>query len=457
MLYWIDTETKMSRLVDQSVNITLFKMAVPMLAGTFAVNAYNLTDTWFVSKLGTVPLAAMSFTFPVVMIVGFFTMGLGTGALAVVARALGENDREQAARITTHAMVLAALIALALAATGIATIGPVFTLLGADKAVLPMIRNYMVIWYGGMFVVTIPMIMNNVIMGTGDTKAAGIVMVVGTVINIFLDPVMIFGWMGFPRLGITGAALATIISQIFSFFYAFHILKNRHGLIQWQVISLSAMLLSWKSILKLGIPTVLSGILTPLSMAMVTRIVAGFGPVAVAAMGAGGRMEMFAFMIPMSIGMSLVPFIAQNYGAGRFDRISDARRATMRFALIFGAAATVVFYGAAPFMAGFFSDDPAVREVMVLYLRIVSFGFGMTEVFRYSTFCLTGIHSPIAAALLNVLRSVLLLVPLSWTGAIFWGISGVFFGRLATDLISGTIGIFFSKKIISVKRRHHGS
>ena len=442
----------MSRLVTHSVNATLFKMAVPMLAGTFAVNAYNLTDTWFVSRLGTTPLAAMSFSFPVVMIVSFFTMGLGTGALAVVAHALGADEQDRAARLTTHAMILAVLLALLFMMIGIWSIRPLFIVLGATDAVLEMIARYMTIWYSGMAVVTIPMILNNIIMGTGDTKSASITMVVGTVLNIFLDPIMIFGWMGFPALGISGAALATIVAQVFSLVYSFYILKYKHGLILWKGFSFQTMIRSWGSILKLGVPSILSGILNPLSIGLVTRIVAGFGPAAVAAMGAAGRLEMFAFMIPMSIGMSLVPFIAQNFGAKRFDRILEARSASMRFALFYGAFATAVFYGFAPSMAGWFSDDPEVVTFMILYLRIVSFGFGIMEVFRYSTFCLTGIHSPVPSALLNVVRSMVLLVPLSYVGAVLWGVPGVFFGRLATDVLAGAVGIVISKKIIMIRQ-----
>ena len=442
----------MTGLIKHGVNVTLFKMAFPMLAGTIAVNAYNLTDTWFVSRLGTGPLAAMSFTFPVVMVVSFCIMGLATGTMAVVAHALGEGNRTRAARLTTHAFILALLLSLILMVAGLKSVSPLFTILGASGGVLDMVAEYMTIWYGGIISVTVLMILQNAIMGTGDTKSASITMMIGTVLNIILDPVMIFGWIGFPALGIAGAALATVTAQIFSLIYSFYILKKKHGLIKWKGFSVKSMIDSWNSILKLGVPSILSGILTPLSLALVTRIIAGFGPAAVAAMGASGRLEMFAFMIPMSLGMSLVPFIAQNYGAGRFDRILEARSSTMRFALIFGAATTVIFNVFSPFMAKLFSNDPTVIYIMVLNLRIVSFGYGMTEVFRYSTFCLTGIHRPLSSAFLNMTRSMLLLIPLSYLGAVLWGVAGVFWGRLATDAVSGLIGIKFSKKIILMQQ-----
>lgn len=438
----------MSKLVKQNVNITLFKMAVPMLVGTVSVNLYNLTDTWFVSRLGTDPLAAMSFTFPVILTVHFIAQGLGTGALALAAHALGGKNRPRAAAVTTHALMLALVLSLAVSALGIWTVRPVFVMLGAEGDILEMVSYYMTVWYCGAGAAIVPMILNAVIMGTGDTKSAGLTMALGTVLNVILDPLLIFGRLGFPAMGMSGAALATVISQMFALVFSLYVLGKKHRLIVWREVALKPMLRSWGGILKIGVPSILSGLLTPISQGVITRIVAAFGPAAVAAIGAAGRLEMFAFMIPMSIGMSLVPFIAQNFGADRFDRIFEARKSTLRFALGFGVLIAGVFFVSAPFLSGLFSDDPKVIEVMVRYIRVICFGYGMTEAFRYSTFYLVGIHRPNDSAALNVIRNIVLLVPLAIAGSVLWGITGVFVGRLTADLLAGVIGIKYSKRVL---------
>ncbi|MDD5746142.1 MAG: MATE family efflux transporter [Candidatus Omnitrophica bacterium] len=438
----------MTPLVKKSVLKTLLHMAVPMLAGTFALNAYNLTDTWFVSRLGTDALAAMSFTFPVVMLLGFIMRGLGTGAMSIVAHALGGGRHKTAARITTHALFLSAGIAAVLTVIGMAAITPVFSRLGASGTILIMTRQYMQIWYIGLVIRVVQMMFGDIIIGTGNTKAASLLMVMGTVLNFILDPIMIFGLFGFPRMGIQGAALATVLSETGVMAGAVYVLHSRHGLISFLPHSRRQIFASWRRVLRLGIPTTLSAILTPLSAAVVIKIVAGFGPAAVAACGVAGRIEMFAFMVPMTVGMSLVPFVAQNYGAKRFDRIRTARKGAMTFALLFGVAIAGVFILIARPLGGLFSKDPAVVNVLVRYLHITCFGYGFLEVHRYAGFCLTGIHKPAASAVLNTIRVIILLIPLSLFGAKIFGLSGVFWGRLITDIGSGITGIFWTGRIL---------
>ncbi len=444
-------------LTEGKVTSTLLRMAIPMLAGTFAMNAYNLTDTWFVSRLGTTELAAMSFTFPVVMILRFITMGLGTGALAIIAHAIGSNDRDNAKRLTTHALLLALLFSLLIMIVGQLSVSPLFAALGAEGQVLDEVISYMRIWFAGAIVMAVPAIMTQILTGTGDTRAASVSMMTGTLLNLVLDPLMIFGLGPVPAMGISGAALATVIAQIFSLLFPLYILTFRHNLIRWKIPQRKRLLRSWKSILRISVPTILGNLLNPLSMAVVTRIIAGYGAAAVAAIGATARLETFAFMIPMSIGVSLVPFVAQNYGAKAYPRILEAQRVTRHFALIYGLATTVAFFLLAPYMARLFSSDPQVIDVMIRAIRIICFGYGVTEAFRYSTFCLTGVQKPGLSALLSLLRTFVLLVPLSYLGSYLWGLDGVFAARLVTELVAATVAMFLSRNIILRMYRQHAT
>ena len=431
----------MSRLVERGIARTLVSMAVPMLAGTFALNAYNLADTWYVARLGTEPLAAMSFTFPVVMFLGFFVRGIGTGAMTVVAHSLGAHRKEDAATVATHGSLLCVVAGAVLAVAGWFSIRPVFTRLGASGEILLMAEQYMRIWYVGMVFRALQVTFNDVVIGTGHTKASSSLMVLGTVLNFVLDPVMIFGLFGFPRMGIRGAALATVISEGIVMVSGFVLLKRRYGLLSFARPSLAGILASWGRILRIGAPSILSWVLNPVASGVVTRMVAGFGVAAVAAFGVAGRIEMFAFMIPMTVGMSLLPFMAQNYGAGRMDRVRTAYKGAIGFALGYGLAIAAAFTAAAPLLAGFFSKDPAVTAILVRYIRITCFGYGMLEVHRYATFSMTGIHKPLVSTALNTLRLIVLLVPLSLLGRNVAGLTGMFWARLATDLLAGGLGI----------------
>lgn len=436
-----------SVLVARGVGHTLFGMAWPMLAGTFAMNAYNLTDTYFVSRLGTAPLAAMGFTFPVVMILTFVAGGIGNGTTTLVSHAFGRNDRPDAARLVTHGLILMLSVAAVMSVVGYLTIDWVFGMLGAKPETLLLIDQYMKTWYLGATLMALPMMGNGILIATGDSKGASLFMIVGTMVNLALDPVFIFGLFGFPAMGIRGAALATVIAQGVSAVWLMRLFIFRHRLILSKRV-LTRIAHSARRILRFAIPGVLGMMLMPLSSGIITRLTAQFGTEAVAAVGAASRIEMFAFVVPMALGMSLTPFVSQNFGAMRIDRVVKARTISVCFSLLYGILIAGIFFFAAPAMAGLFTQDDEVARILVMYIRIISFGFGMLEVVRYCSFIMTGMHRPVSATSLNVVRVVCLLIPLTLLGAYLGGLRGLFIGRLATDLIAGTIGLMWVRSVL---------
>ncbi|MFA7159511.1 MAG: MATE family efflux transporter [Kiritimatiellia bacterium] len=431
----------LSVLVRKGVRRTLFAMAFPMLAGTFAMNAYALTDTWFVSRLGTLPLAAMGFVFPVVMLLTCVAGGLGTGITALVSHAIGRGNHAAAARIATHGIILTMTTSAAISIAGYCSIDFVFAWLGADAETMPLVGEYMRTWYLGAVFMSLPMIGNGILISSGDSRAASRFMIMGTIINAILNPVFIFGLLGFPALGIRGSALATVIAQAIATAWLFYLLSGRHRLIAFDSRGAGEWLSSFRKIISFGIPGILSMILMPISATVITSIVSGFGNEAVAACGAASRIEMFAFVIPMALGMSLTPFVSQNFGAGRLDRVRESLAVSTRFAMFYGGGVAIVFYFCAPLFASVFSADPEVGRVMISYIRIIAFGYGMMEVHRYCGFVFTGLHKPVFSTALNAIRVLGLLIPLSYLGASLCGVKGVFLGRLATDLIVGSIGL----------------
>jgi len=423
-------------------------MAFPMLAGTFAMNAYNLTDTWFVSRLGTLPLAAMGFTFPVVMLLTFIAGGIGTGVTTLVSHAIGRRDHEDAARLTAHGLMMTVGVTAVMSVAGCLLIEPVFTRLGADHQTLGLIGQYMRPWYAGAIFMTLPMLGNGILISCGDSRSAARFMMLGTLLNLVLDPIMIFGWGFVPAMGIRGAALATVIAQAVSTVWLIDLFSRKHGLLNARSLRPAGFLTSLRRITGFALPAILSMVLMPISATVITRIISQFGVQAVAAIGAAARIEMFAFMIPMALGMSLTPFISQNFGAGRLDRVREARRISSVFALGYGALIAAVFFFAAPVMASAFTADPDVARTLVLYIRIVSFGYGMMEVHRYCGFFLTGLHKPVQATLLNALRALVLLIPLSYAGARLGQITGLFAARLLTDLVVGAVGLLWVSRTL---------
>ncbi len=166
-----------SKLTEGPIVPTLIKLTLPMILGIVSMVAFNLIDTMFVGRLGDDELAAISFTFPVVMVVGGIAMGLGIGISAVVSKAIGEKNQEKVIRFTTDGLLLALLIVAIFAIIGILTIDPLFTLLGVNDKIMPLVESYMSIWYLGVIFIIVPMAGNNAIRATGDTVTPSIIMI----------------------------------------------------------------------------------------------------------------------------------------------------------------------------------------------------------------------------------------------------------------------------------------
>ena len=177
-----------AKLTEGSVGMGLIKLTLPLIWGVFAVIGFSLADTYFVAQLGTRELAAMSFTFPVVTILGSIAMGLGTGTASIIGRAIGEGNHYRVQRLTTDSLMMSLPIVAIFALFGLATISPLFTALGAGAEVLPLVRDYMSIWYIGIICLVVPLVGNSAIRASGNTAVPSLIMIVAAAVNVALDP-----------------------------------------------------------------------------------------------------------------------------------------------------------------------------------------------------------------------------------------------------------------------------
>ena len=426
-----------AKLVDGPVGKHLADLTVPMIWGILSISAFNIIDTFFVGQLGTRELAAISFTFPVVLVMGSLALGLGTGTASVVARAIGHGDRGRVRRLTTDALLLAVLIVAVFVAIGLATIDPLFRLLGASEDLLPLIRDYMQIWYLGMVFLVVPMVGNAVIRATGDTRFPSYIMMTAAGVNIVLDPILIFGLLGMPRMELEGAALATVIARAVTLVAALWVLIHREDLICLNVPRWSSVWRSWRGVLHVGVPAAGANVINPVTAGVVTALMAGFGEEAVAAFGVATRVEAFALIVIFALGAGIAPFIGQNMGAGRLDRIREAVRLGTLFCLVFGLIAAAVLLLAGGPVAALFDDSPAVVAIAATYLAIVPISYGAQGVVLISVASFNAVGRPGPAVLLAVGRMFALYIPLAYLGAAVVGPTGVFAAAAVANVIAG--------------------
>ncbi len=431
---------KKAILTEGPVGRTIIRLMLPMMVGMVGMVIFNLVDTFFIGKLGTQALAAMSFTFPVIMVVTSVSMGIGIGASSVISHAIGKGDSEQVKRLTTDSLLLAVTLVTAIVIVGLMTIRPLFRALGAEGETLDLVTEYMVIWYYGMPFVVIPMVGNNAIRAAGNTVIPSLIMVSSIITNVILDPLLIFGIGPFPRWEMEGAAIATVIGRALSLFISLYFLRRRFDMLTSHYPGFAKLMASWKKILYIGLPSALTQLTTPISMGLITRFVAGFGEAAVAAFGVGTRVEMFIMSPVFALAAVLVSFTGQNYGAGKIDRLEEGIRFSHRLSIGLGMFAVLILFLFGRPIAAIFDSNPAVISIAVLYFLIASPGFGFHGVVGITSSAYSALHHPIHALALNVLRMVLLYVPIAYIASRYWGVGGVFSGASISALISGTVG-----------------
>lgn len=444
--------TNKATMVRGPVGKTLFKLTIPMIFGMISMVAFNLVDTFFVGQLGTLELAALSFTFPVIMVIGSLALGLGVGASAVISRAIGEGDHRKVQRLTTNSLTLAVLIVAFFVSIGLLTINAVFSLLGAAAKILPLIRQYMSIWYLGMIFVVVPMVGNNAIRANGDTKTPAVIMFVAVLVNAILDPLLIFGIGPFPRLELAGAAIATVIARASALFVSLYVLNYKYKMLSFVLPALKSVLNSWKRILYIGIPAAGSRLIVPLTIGIITKFVSSYGPEAVAAFGVSTRIEFFTMAAVFALASVLGPFVGQNWGAQKQERMNLGIKYSKLFSLGWGAAMFIVLAMAARLIASMFSKNPAVISGIVLYLRIVPLGYGLMGVFVLSTFTLNVLNRPLHAAALSFTEMLVLYVPLAYIGSYFFGLWGVFAALALAYFIAGIAAHFVLARVLTVEK-----
>jgi putative MATE family efflux protein len=373
------------------------------------------------------------------------------GASSNISRALGRGDRETARRLTTDAHLLAFLVSSFMGAVGLATIDPLFTVMGATGEVLPLVREYMVVWYIGVPFVLLPMIGNNVLQATGDTKRPGMFIMAAVVMNIVLDPLFIFGYGPFPPMGMRGAALATVISRSSTMVLVALAVGRREKLYGPLRVSPARMLRSWKSILYVGMPAAATNIILPISIGIVTRLVSDFGPFAVAGFGVGTRVQSFALVFIIGLSMILTPFTGQNVGAGRMDRVRQGYRSACLLSLGWGFLTFILFLSAGRPLAAVFNDNPEVVRVTFRYLLILSVTYGLEGVVRLTSAALNGMHRPLEAAAVGFIRMIGLYIPLAVLGKALLGLEGIFFGAAAANVIAGVLAFVWLNRAVLKK------
>ena len=426
-------------LLEDPVGSTIFKTAVPTTIGAVAVIIYYLADTFFVSLLGTDQLAALGFTFPATILVTYFGVGLGIGTSALVARAIGSKSQDLAAQTTFASILIGLIVGVLLIFPGIWSINLLFPAMGAEPDLMPLISNFMSVWYYGIPFLLIQFAGTSVIRACGNAKMHGITMTAGAVMNAILDPMLIFGFGPIHAHGIAGAALATVITWAMTNVVICVYLARQEGLLKLKWPGLDSILGTWHKLSRITIPAAFANMITPVATGVITATLAKYGAHAVAAFGVVSRIEAFVMIVVLGMSMSLPPFISQNFGANRYDRVEDGLKLSLRFVLIWQFALYIVVAISAPYIAMIFTSDEMVRSVITTVLRILPASYAFQGMVVLTASCFNALHAPRNALITSLIRFFILYVPLALIGSSIADIPGLFIGAAIGNLVAGLV------------------
>ena len=429
------------------VSGSILSMMLPMALGILVMIGNGLVDAYFIGQLGYAQLAAVSYAFPVWFVAAGIVMGLGTGTSSVLSRFIGAGDTKSVKQIATHSMILAVLAGAVVTAIGLLSIESLFGLLGANEETMPFVKSYMTIYYWGSLFLGIPFIGNSILRANGDAKTPSLLVAFSAIVNAVLDPILIFGWFGFPEMGVAGAALASVISTVAFLLASLWVLIFRDNLLTSIGHSLSSMISSWKQVLHVGLPAIASNLIAPVSSALVTALVSTYGQEAVAAYGLAGRIEALVIVLLMALGGATAPYVGQNYGAKKFDRLVDGFKFSARFALFYSIFCIVLLYFISSTLLGVFTDNEDVIRLAMIQLMICPWGYGFLGIASICNGSFNAFARPLPAMTISISRTLVIYVPLAYLLAYYFGFQGIHIAQVLANIFAGCVAIVWYRKV----------
>jgi len=412
-------------------------MAVPVLFGIFTMMGNAFADMWFIGQVGDRELAALSFAFPILMIVTSVAIGLGAGTSSVVARAIGANNHRRARRLATDSLLLSFGITATISLVGYLTIEPLFTLLGAPADMIPLIAGYMTILYLGVPFVVVGMVGMSSMRATGDTRLPSLLMVLAAFANVVLDPILIFGIGPIPSMGLNGAAMASLLSRGGIFLGTLYLMHQRLDMLTFNKPDPGELRRSWADVLHVGVPAAANNAIIPIATGVITAMLAQYGPEAVAGFGVASRVESLTLVLFYALSAVIGPFVGQNISSGKADRIYAALRLCSIFCLGTGLGIAALLALTGEWLPTLFSDNPDVTDVSTLFLMIAPISYGTYGMVMVMNASFNGMGKPMPAVYISVTRMAVIYVPLAFVLEYFFGIKGIFAAYAIANVVTG--------------------
>lgn len=441
-----------NRMGTEPIPSLLFKMSLPIIISFLVQSVYNLVDSIFVARLSEKALTAVSLCFPVQNIMVAFAVGTGIGTTALLSRYLGMDDKKRVGVIATHGLILAAASMAAFMLFGIFFTDFYANSQSTDPEIIQYTKDYLyviLLFCGGVF---FQIFFEKTLQSTGNTVYTMITQGTGAILNIILDPIMIFGLFGFPKLGVTGAALATVIGQTGGSLVGvyFHSKKNRD--VNFIFRNLSFHMDNIKQIFSIGLPSILISGIGSVVLFFINNMLYTFGASAVAAYGIMYKLQSFSFMPMFGISNALLAIVSYNYGAKNKERIREAIKIAFVASFVIVGLSVVLMWIFSKQLFDLFSATDVMREIGVPMIRIVSLSFIISIP---SVVGVGGIFQAIGnwkfPVIQSFLRQVILLLPNFYIFTRLGSLNFAWWAFPIAEILNAIVCVIFLRKDIREK------
>jgi len=411
------TNSKTSRLDSfiENPRKAIWTLGLPVMTGMAVQTLYSIVDMLFVARISVNAIAALGFNLPLFWMAMGISFGLGTGVTAVIARFIGARDHEAATNVAEHGLLLGLTIGGIFSAVGLLFGEEILILLGTPDELLGDALAYFRVIAGGFIFMITGIFLRSIFSGEGDTKTPVKIQVASTILNIILDPILIFGF----DMGIRGAALATVLSMLLAVaLYSRVILFKKSTLLQlnFKIFRFESKFI--KDIFRIGIPSSLSMIIMASGGALFNWILVHYSSEVVAGYQIAGRLDQIFFLPIMAIAGSLVTLVGMFYGAQRFDLINNVIKDGLRYGITIGLGSGILFYFISPYVFRIFTDDPTALAVAVSIIRTFSPVYWLIAIGMISGRALQGLGTGIPSMVITAIRVAVVSGPLAYYFAV---------------------------------------
>lgn len=438
---------KENKMGVKAVPYLVITMALPLMFSLLVQSLYNIVDGIFVSRISEKALTATSLAYPIQLLMVAVGVGSSVGVNAFLSREVGARNFKKASQIAATAMILSLIYSVILAVLGLFGADFFAGLFTKDAELADLCGTYLRICMVFCFGMQIQMMGQRFLQAVGDTVLSMICLVVGAVVNIILDPIMIFGLLGFPEMGITGAAAATVIGQWIGGITAIilNVWKNKEVRISFKNYTWDFGII--REIYKVGLPTIIMQAMGSLMVTSINLLLMPYSATAVAFFGIYYKLQNFLFMPMNGLGQAAIPIIGYNLGAKKKERINQVFATIIPAAAGVGAAATIIFLIFPKQLLLLFAASDSMIELGVPALRIICVTFIFSSVTTVLGYTATGLGNGVINMLGTALRQVILYVPFTWLFLKIGGISTGWYAIWISEIAAVIYSIYSVTKL----------